>query len=466
MSLRIMHISTRLILGGSQENTVLSCEGQVRRGHAVALVYGPIYGPEGSLYDRAAAFRAGEDVVSRQPLGATEDGGQRGEAAEGPHDRAAEPPNPGARNPELGTRNAPGTQHSALGTPHSPTSSRRIELIETPNLVRELAPLKDRRCLRDLRRIIRDWKPDVVHTHSSKAGILGRLAAWKERVPCIIHTIHGLPFHPYEKKWRNAVYILSERIAARRCHRIVCVADAMRDQALAAGIGRPEQYVTVYSGMEIDSFLHPRWTREQVRRELGVAEHEFILGTVARLAELKGHDDLIDALGPLMHERPSLRLLWVGDGWWRDRLFARLRDAGLAGRVITTGLVPPEEVPKYVQAMDCLAHPSYREGLPRTVPQALLSARPVIAYDVDGTKECCRDGETGRLVKPGDLPGLCEAVRWMMDHPKERTAMGVAGRELCRTRFSAETMVDELERVYASVLEHRGGRSAGRGARR
>lgn len=457
-----MHISTRLILGGSQENTVLSCEGQVRRGHAVALVYGPIYGPEGSLYDRAAAFRAAGEGISHQPSAVSQQsvraGLGPGVGATATEPRASsmaglEASLPPARNSEPGTRN-------------SPTPSRRIELIETPNLVRELAPLKDRRCLRDLRRIIRDWKPDVVHTHSSKAGILGRLAAWKERAPCVIHTIHGLPFHPYEKKWRNAVYILSERIAARRCHRIVCVADAMRDQALAAGIGRPEQYVTVYSGMEIDSFLHPRWTREQVRRELGVAEHEFILGTVARLAELKGHDDLIDALGPLMHERPSLRLLWVGDGWWRDRLFARLKDAGLEGRVITTGLVPPEEVPKYVQAMDCLAHPSYREGLPRTVPQALLSARPVIAYDVDGTKECCRDGETGRLVKPGDLPGLCEAVRWMMDHPKERTAMGVAGRELCRTRFSAETMVDELERVYASVLEHRGGRSAGRGDRR
>jgi glycosyltransferase involved in cell wall biosynthesis len=285
--LRIMHVSTRLILGGSQENTVLSCEGQADAGHAVSLVYGPIYGPEGSLLERARAH-----------------GG--------------------------------------------------IETIETPRLVRELAPVKDLRCHRDLRRLIRAWKPDVVHTHSSKAGILGRSAAWRERVPCVVHTIHGLAFHPYQSKWRNAVYILAERFAARRCHVIVGVADAMRDQALAAGIGRPEQYVTVYSGMEIEPFLEPAWTRAEVRSELGLSDDDFVVGTIARLAELKGHDDLLDALGDELRADRRLRLLWVGDGWWRDRLLGRVREMGLAEQVVTTGLVEPGLIPKYLQAMDVL----------------------------------------------------------------------------------------------------------------
>jgi len=385
--LRIMHISTRLILGGSQENTVLSCEGQSDAGHEVALVFGPIYGPEGSLLERVK-------------------------------------------------------KHGG------------IETIETPNLVRELAPRKDLRCFRDLRRIIRGWKPDVVHTHSSKAGILGRAAAWKERIPCVIHTIHGLAFHRYMSTWRNAIYIASERWAAKRCHRIVCVADAMRDQALAAHIGRPEQYITVYSGMETGRFISPEWDREGVRHDLGLSGDDFVLGTIARLAELKGHDDLLDALEPLMHDRPNLKLLWVGDGWWADRLLGRVREMGLADRVITTGLVPPEEIPKYLQAMDCLAHPSYREGLPRTVPQALLNGKPAIAYDVDGTKEVCLDGETGRLIAPGDLTGLRESVQWMMDHPAERQAMGQRGRDLCRERFAASRMVEHLEGIYRDVLEH------------
>ncbi|MHC4965278.1 MAG: glycosyltransferase family 4 protein [Planctomycetota bacterium] len=385
--LRIMHISTRLILGGSQENTVLSCEGQAEGGHTVSLVYGPIYGPEGSLLDRAR-------------------------------------------------------RHGGF------------ETIPTPHLVRQISPVTDLRCYRDLRTLIGAWKPDVVHTHSSKAGILARLAAWKLRVPCVVHTIHGLAFHPYLSKLRNAVYIRAERVAAKRCHKIICVADAMREQALAAGIGRPGQYVTVYSGMETAPFLEPPWLRPKVREQLGFGEDDFVLGTVSRLAELKGHDDLLEALGPLMAQRPDLKLLWVGDGWWRDRLLKRVADMGLEARVVHTGLVPPDEIPKLMLAMDVLAHPSYREGLPRAVPQALLSEVAPIVYDVDGAREVCVDGEVGRLVAPGDLTALRDAVQWMMDHPQERLAMGRRGRELCRHRFDARAMVEELESVYASVLEH------------
>jgi glycosyltransferase involved in cell wall biosynthesis len=383
--MRIMHISTRLILGGSQENTVLSCEGQADAGHGVCLVYGPIYGPVGSLLDRAKAH-----------------GG--------------------------------------------------IECIETPHLIRPVHPLRDWKCHRDLRRLIADWKPDVVHTHSSKAGIIGRLAAWKLGVPCVIHTIHGLAFHPYQGRLKNAIYIVSERIAAKRCHVIACVADAMRDQALAAGIGRSEQYVTVYSGMEVDRYLEPSWTRAEVRDELGLNEDDFVIGTVSRLAELKGHDDLLDAVGPMMKDDARIRLLWVGDGWWRDRLLKRVSDMGLANRVITTGLVPPEDIPKYHRAMDALAHLSYREGLPRVVTQALLSALPTIAYDVDGTREVCIDGETGRLLKPGDRDGITQAVRWMLDEPEAARALGRAGRELCAERFAAAKMVEHLEAIYEAQL--------------
>lgn len=388
--MRIMHISTRLILGGSQENTVLSCEGQVRRGHEVSLVFGPIYGPEGSLLDRVKRFR-------------TPDG-------------------------------------------------RTIQAIETPNLVRELNPIKDWKCYWDLRKLMREWKPDVVHTHSSKAGILGRMAAWMQRVPCVIHTIHGPPFHPYEKRWRNAMYIRSERYAAKRCHVIACVADAMRDEFLAHRIGKREQYVTVYSGMEVETFLNPKWSREKVRAELDINPDEFVVGTVARLAENKGHDDLLDALGQIMRQRRNIKLLWVGDGWWRDRLLNRIKLMGLVDRVILTGLVAPEEIPKYMRAMDILVHPSYREGLPRTVTQALLSGLAAVAYDVDGTREACIDGKTGRLIGPGDRNGLRSAVIWLMDHPAERAQMGQCGREMCRTRFDANTMVEHLDSIYAACL--------------
>src|SRR5690606_22815050 len=168
------------------------------------------------------------------------------------------------------------------------SDGRALEAIETPNLVREVAPLRDLKCYFDLRRIIRKWKPDIVHTHSSKAGILGRLAAWKERVPAVVHTVHGPPFHTFEKKWRNALYVLSERVAAKRCHTIACVAEAMREQYLQQKIGRAEQYTIVYSGMDTQPYLNPQWSRDEVRCELGLAKDDIVIGTIARLAELKG----------------------------------------------------------------------------------------------------------------------------------------------------------------------------------
>lgn len=408
--MRILHISTRLILGGSQENTVLSCEGQASppHGHEVHLAFGPIYGPEGSLLHRVEAFRT--------PSGAG------------------------------------------------------ITTHVVPDLIRAIHPLRDLKARRQLAALIDRIRPDVVHTHSSKAGILGRAAAWAaRRRPAVVHTIHGPPFHDRQNALVRRVYIASERWAARRCHRMVCVADAMREQYLAHGIGLREQYSTVYSGMEVGPLLTASagQTREEVRAALGLGESDFVIATVARLAELKGHDDVLDALGPLMERRSEWRLLWVGDGWWRQRLLARARAAGIstheldkspgpappAARLLLTGLVPPDRIAGLMRAADVLVHPSYREGLPRTVPQALLCGTPVVASDTDGTGEACIDFVTGRLVPTADRAALASAVEWTSDHRAEAAALAAAGRELCRDRFSAAAMVSGLEAVYASALE-------------
>lgn len=392
--MKILHVSTRLILGGSQENTVLSCEGQARLGHDVHLAFGPIYGPEGSMLPRVEAFNR--------------------------------------------------------------ASPRRIATHVVPHLVREIHPIADARCYGELRALIRDIKPDVVHTHSSKAGILGRAAAWAEGGAVgsrrVVHTIHGPPFHRYEKPWRNALYIALERFAARRCHAIVSVADAMTRQFLEAGIGAPSLYTTVRSGMEVEPFLTaaPGASRAESRAALRIEDGAIVIGVVARLAELKGHDDLLSALEGDMKSNPRLRLLWVGDGWLRPKLEARLQSMGLSERVHITGMVPPERIPAMIRAMDLVVHPSYREGLPRVVPQALLCGVPVVAYDVDGANEVCFDEATGRLVRAGDVVGLCEAVRWMLDDPPRARATAERGREHCHTVFSIDAMVRGLERVYSA----------------
>jgi glycosyltransferase involved in cell wall biosynthesis len=191
----------------------------------------------------------------------------------------------------------------------------------------------------------------------------------------------------------------------------------------------------------------------------------FVIGTVSRLAEHKGHDDILDALGGQLKAQPHWRLLWVGDGWWRERLIAKARamnisvaepgdtsESASSAQLILTGLVPPQEVPSIMSCMDVLVHASYREGLPRTVPQALLSGVCPVAYDVDGTGEACRELETGRLVPLSDTVRLAQAVAWCAENPVARRALAARGRAECQQRFSAQTMVAALEHVYAKAM--------------
>ncbi|MBO6512867.1 MAG: glycosyltransferase [Phycisphaerales bacterium] len=420
MSTVILHISTRLILGGSQENTVLSCIGQSRSGHRVHLAYGPIFGPEGSHKETVKRFN--QRVRDGLEEGATE-----------------------------------------------------IVLHELPNMVREIHPIKDHFCFhRDLKELMNAVQPDVVHTHSSKAGILGRWAAWtfmrknKAHI-AVVHTIHGPPFMPIEGslvgrmkvRLKNAIYTLAERFAAKRCHVIVSVADAMTKQFLDRKIGKSSQYVTVRSGMEVEGYLNAQENedRDSMRRELGLADDDFVIGTVARLAQHKGHDDILDGLGEELKAHPNWKLLWVGDGWWTDRLMERIRALGLEDQVVHTGLVPHARVPAMVRAMDVLLHPSYREGLPRTVPQALLCGVPVVATDTDGTPEVCLDARqnpiygTGLLFPVGDSDALRECIRWMHERPQDRRRLGDVGRAMCSEMFSTERMIEDLQRVYEQALE-------------
>lgn len=407
MSLRILHISTRLILGGSQENTVLSCEGQAELGHDVHLAFGPIYGPEGTHLPRVESHNE--------------------------------------RHPE-----------------------RAVTCHEIPSMIRAVHPAKDRAALRELRALIDRIQPDIVHTHSSKAGVLGRLAGFaahnasRARRPAVVHTIHGPPFMPIEggpiKRAKvlakNKLYELAEKKAARHCHAIVSVADAMTEQFLARGIGTRDLYTTVRSGMEIGAFLEPikGEDRAAARAALKIQPNDFVVGTVARLAEHKGHDDVLDALADDLRNHRHWKLLWVGDGWWKERLLKRVARLGLEHSVVLSGLVPPERVPMMMRAMDVLAHPSAREGLPRTVPQALLAGVVPVAYDVDGTREACIDRKTGRLIPAGDAQALGDAIRALAADPTERAKLARTGRAMCREVFSVPAMVRGLEAVYADAL--------------
>jgi len=322
-------------------------------------------------------------------------------------------------------------------------AERKLKVEVLPELIRPVRPLVDLRAYRRLRAVLRRLRPEVVHTHSSKAGILGRAAAWHEHVPAVVHTIHGMPFGPFERPLKNRLYVALERWAARRAHAIVSVCDAMTAQALAAGVGRPEQFLTVYSGMDADAFLTPRRPRQDVRRELGLAGDEIAFATVARLFELKGHDDIIAVAPEVLASNPRVKFVWIGDGILRDRLIADLDRLGIRRSFILTGLVPPDRIPELLGAVDAVIHPSLREGLARVLPQALLVGRPVISYDVDGAREVVLP-DTGILLQPRDLSGLRRAILNLAADPETRAAMGQEGRIRFADQFRHETMTRQL----------------------
>lgn len=382
--MKIVHIITRLIIGGAQENTLLTVEGLHHHyGDDVTLITGPAEGPEGDLFGRA----------QRQGL--------------------------------------------------------KVEVL--PELVRAVRPATDLRAYRALRRSLRRLKPEVVHTHSSKAGILGRAAAWDERVPAVVHTIHGLPFGPSESAVKNRLYVVLERWAARRCHAIVSVCDAMTEQALAAGVGKPGQFHTVYSGMDVDAFLNPPRPRDEVRRELGLRDDDVAFGTVARLFERKGHDDILAAAPAILKENSRIRFVFIGDGLLRDTLIAQTERLGLRKAFHFVGLVPPGRIPELLGAMDAVVHPSLREGLARVLPQALLAGRPAISYDVDGAREVILP-ETGILLKTRDVPGLVAAILRLAADPALRDAMGKEGRRRFAEQFRHETMTRRIRSIYDDLL--------------
>src|SRR5437867_3064519 len=270
-------------------------------------------------------------------------------------------------------------------------------LTVTPHLIRPVHPWHDLLALRDLTGLLRAGAPDLVHTHSGKAGILGRLAARRAGVPIVVHTIHGPSFGAFQGPPANLVFTAAERCAARWTTHFVSVCDAMTRQYFAAGIGRREQFTRIFSGFRLEPFLEAR-NDPAVRARLGLRPEDFVVGKIARLTELKGHDDLFAIAPALVRRSPNVKFLLVGDGRWRRRLESMALASGLRERFVFTGLVPPGQIPELVGVMDVLIHLSVREGLARALPQALAAARPIVSYDCDGAGEACLEGETGFLV--------------------------------------------------------------------
>ncbi len=323
---------------------------------------------------------------------------------------------------------------------------------EVDALRRSVHPWRDAASYRAVKRLLRQFQPDVVHTHSAKGGVIGRLAAWSLGVPAIIHTVHGAPFHPYQRWWARAPIQWAERFAARRCHALVSVADAMTELLVAARVAPLEKFITIHSGMDVEPFLAADLGRAETRRELGFQPDDVVIGKIARLFHLKGHEYVLAAARRVVAACPAARFLFVGDGVLRGELEQQAAAAGLAGHIRFTGLVPPSRIPALVGAMDILVHASLREGLARALPQALIAGKPAVSFDVDGAREVVISGETGWLVPPQAVEPLAEALIRLAVSPEERSRLGGQGRARFTDQFRHETMTRRLRELYGRIL--------------
>ncbi len=331
-----------------------------------------------------------------------------------------------------------------------------LNSVTIPSLCRSIHPVHDRNAYLSLRKFIRDWKPDVVHTHSAKGGIVGRAAAWKENVPVVVHTVHGAPFHPYQPWPVRMLYRACERWAAKRCHHLITVADAMKQLLLDHHIAPESKISTIYSGMDVEPFVEAHRHRKAARLELGLTDDLVVVGKIARLFELKGHEYLIAAAPEIVKQHPNVRFLLVGDGMLRPQLEQSIAEAGLTKYFVFVGLVPPERIPYLVSAMDMLVHCSLREGLARALPQALISGIPVVSYDIDGAREVCIDRETGILLPPKSINELSSAVSLLAERPDLRTAWGKAGQGRFTEQFRHQSMTNSIRKLYQTLLAGKG----------
>lgn len=403
--MRVAHIITRLIIGGAQENTVLNCEDLIRDfGDDVLLITGPAEGPEGSLMTRIAtpvSWQKPATIVRCYCQGVIEG---------------------------------------------------RVPHVLVPSLRRAISPWYDFWAWRKIRQILRQFRPDVVHTHSAKAGIIGRYAARQHGVPVIVHGVHGAPFYPYQHPLIARFYQYCEQRAARQCDAFISVADAMTDLMVQGKVAPREKFTTIYSGMETNTFLESGKFREAMRAQFGFRPEHVVIGKIARLFHLKGHEYVIEAATKVTLQCPNVRFLFVGDGILTEKFRRLVADLGMADFFVFAGLVPPTDIPAIFSAMDIVVHTSLREGLARVLPQGLLAGKPVVSFDIDGAREVVLDGETGFLLPPGDIPLLEERLIRLASDPLLRDQLGSRGRVLFARQFDHHYMTQRIRELYQKLL--------------
>ncbi|MGA9117925.1 MAG: glycosyltransferase family 4 protein [Bacteroidota bacterium] len=327
-----------------------------------------------------------------------------------------------------------------------------IRVVVIRDLQRSIHPFHDFLAFLKIWSYLRHDDYAIVHTHSSKAGFLGRLAARLAGVPVVTHTIHGLPFHEYQNPVLRSVFVLAEKIGMTLSNKVVAVTHTIVDKAIAAGVGKREKFVVVRSGFEMESFAVTPEQTAVVRSSLGLSRDDLVVGKIARFSKLKGHNYLLEAIPRVIEQVPNAKFLLVGSGELEAMVRTQVQQRGLSPYIVFAGLVEQEHIPAMISTMDVVVHTSLLEGLARVLPQALSMRKPVISFDIDGAHEVIASGTTGYLVSPGDSQQLAEKIIAVLKDVGRARKMGEAGYNMVAHDWTKRGMVEGIDRVYFAML--------------
>lgn len=337
-----------------------------------------------------------------------------------------------------------------------------VEVLEIPELVRDVSPKNDIAAFNKLRRHMREKRYDIVHTHTAKGGILGRFAARAAGVPIIVHTLHGSTFHGALDPVQYRLYWLLEKLTARFTRRIISVGEDLKERYVTAGISSAERYDVIRSGMDLRQFhgaaaMSPA-QKAEVRKSLGVPADAPLVGMVARLEERKGYRYFIDMAETVLKQVPAAHFVGVGAGEQLDFLKAEVARRGLGGQIHFPGFRP--DIAEVLACLDVTVLTSLWEGLPRALVQAAACSVPAVTFEVEGAREVVKDGVNGYVVPSKDVEQLADRVISLLTHPERARAMGTAGSRLVHQGWTIESMVREITAVYEELATENGGSPA------
>ena len=333
--------------------------------------------------------------------------------------------------------------------------ARDVEVVHIDELGREISPFRDLVATVRLARLIRRERPDILHTHTAKAGTVGRVAALLagRRAPrIVVHTFHGHVLRGYFGPLRSRFFRLLERRLAAHTTALVAVSPQVRDDLVALGIAPRERFVVIRLGIELDERVAGAANgRLESRRYLGIAPGRFAVGWIGRMTAVKRTDDVLVAFKRLRDDGVDAVLCMVGDGPDRAQLEQRAHELGVVRNTLFLGY--QEDVAQFYAAFDALVLPSSNEGTPVSAIEALAAGRPVVATRVGGVPDVVEEGQDGFLVEPGDTDDLAKRLGQLARDPELRKRMGRAGRDRVLPRYAVERLVDDVDRLYRSLLE-------------